>query len=342
MSSTAEPLRHSVPPEVFEAAKARAEARRARDWETADRLRGVIEAAGWTIIDQGSHFTLRPTHPPDVEVAGTVRYGASGSVPSRLDEAPVGVASVVLVATDWPGDVERAVVALAEHAPDGTQVIVVDDAVPADSATDLAALGRRDPGAPGIQTEVVALSARLGAAAALNAGIRRASAPVVIVLDGSVEPTGDVVTPLVDALDDPTVAVAGPFGIVSADLRQFEDPAEGTVDVDVIEGYAMAFRRGDFADRGPLDEHFAFYRNLDIWWSLVLRDGDWDDEGTEVAPIRRAVRVSGLPLVRHEHRGWTSLPEADRDRLSKKNFYRLLKAYASRQDLLVANRGRFG
>jgi hypothetical protein len=106
MSSTAEPLRHSVPPEVFEAAKARAEARRARDWETADRLRGVIEAAGWTIIDQGSHFTLRPTHPPDVEVEGTVRYGASGSVPSRLDEAPVGVASVVLVATDWPGDVE--------------------------------------------------------------------------------------------------------------------------------------------------------------------------------------------------------------------------------------------
>jgi hypothetical protein len=342
MSSTPDPVRHPVPSEVFEAAKARAEARRARDWETADRLRGEIEAAGWTIVDQGSHFTLRPTHPPDLEVDGVVRYGSSGSVPSRLDEAPVGVASVVLVATDWPGDVERAVVALAEHAPDGTQVIVVDDAVPGDAAAALGELDRRDPGAPGIQTEVVALSARLGAAAALNAGIRRASAPVVIVLDGSVEPTGDVVTPLVAALDDADVAVAGPFGIVSADLRQFEDAADGTTDVDVIEGYAMAFRRSDYIERGPLDEHFVFYRNLDIWWSLMLRDGDWDDAGAEVAPIRRAVRVPDLPLVRHEHRGWTSLPEAERDRLSKKNFYRVLKTFASRQDLLVANRGRFG
>ena len=149
MSSTAEPLRASVPPEVFEAAKARVEARRARDWATADRLRGEIEAAGWTIVDQGSHFTLRPTHPPDLELDGVVRYGSSGSVPSRLDEAPVGMASVVLVATDWPQDIERAVVALAEHAPDGTQVIVVDDAVPTDAAAVLAELDRRDPGAPG-------------------------------------------------------------------------------------------------------------------------------------------------------------------------------------------------
>ncbi len=129
---------------------------------------------------------------------------------------------------------------------------------------------------------------------------------------------------------------------MSRDLRQFEEPAEDTVDVDVIEGYALAFRRNDFVDRGPLDEHFVFYRNLDIWWSLVLRDGDWDAEGAEVVPIRRAVRVPGLPLVRHEHRGWTSLPDAERDRLSKKNFYRMLKAFATRQDLLVANRGRFG
>ena len=153
---------------------------------------------------------------------------------------------------------------------------------PADAAAVLAELDRRDPGAPGIQTEVVGLSARLGAAAALNAGIRRASAPVVVILDGSVEPTGDVITPLVEALEDPSVAVAGPFGIVSRDLRQFEEPAEDTVDVDVIEGYALAFRRTDFVDRGPLDEHFVFYRNLDIWWSLVLRDGDWD------AAVRRS------------------------------------------------------
>ena len=95
----------------------------------------------------------------------------------------------------------------------------------------------------------------------------------------------------------------------------------------------------------------SFYRNLDIWWSLVLRDpfaadddGDEDDEGVDAEPFvdlatmpkpRRAVRVDGLDVVRHEHRGWTSLSEADRDRLSKRNFYRVLKRYATRRDLLV-------
>jgi hypothetical protein len=43
--------------------------------------------------------------------------------------------------------------------------------------------------------------------------------PVAIVLDTSVEPTGDIVTPLIHALDDPTVAVAGGWGIVAVVLR---------------------------------------------------------------------------------------------------------------------------
>ncbi len=175
--------------------------------------------------------------------------------------------------------------------------------------------------------EVVRTSQRLGQAAALNAGLRRASADVVVVLDTSVEPTGDIVTPLVAALDDPTVGVVGGWGIVSDDLRRFTDAPPG--DVTAIEGYAIAFRRADFAARGPLDEHFRFYRNLDIWWSLVLRD-----EGEGTAP-RRAVAIE-LPATRHEHRGWTSVVEAERDRLSKRNFYRIIDRFGSRKDLAAS------
>jgi hypothetical protein len=96
--------------------------------------------------------------------------------------------------------------------------------------------------------------------------------------------------------------------------------------VTAIEGYAIAFRREDVAARGPLDERFRFYRNLDIWWSLVLRD-----EGEGAAP-RRAVAVE-LPASRHEHRGWTSLSDDERDRLSKRNFYRIIDRFGSRTDL---------
>jgi Glycosyl transferase family 2 len=333
--------REEAPQAVVDLAEARAIARRARDWPTADRLRGEIEASGWKVIDAGTLYSLERAAPPDVAEGEVVRYGGSASVPPRLEDAPVGVASVVMVATDWPDDLARALRALVDHSPDGTQLVVVANGPSEAQAAGLAALDAVDPGAPGINTEVVWTSVRLGHAAALNAGIRRAAAPVVIVLDTSVEPQGDLVSALVVALDDPAVAVAGPFGIVSADLRRFEDAPAGAVDVDAIEGYAIAFRRADYAARGPLDEHFAFYRNLDIWWSLVLRDPaedvlqDVEEDVEEDVPPRRAVRVTGVPVVRHEHRGWTGVPEAERDRLSKRNFYRVLRRFATRRDLLV-------
>ena len=327
--------RDPAPDDIQALADARAAARRERDWATADDLRAQIEAAGWKVIDSGTMYDLERAAAPDVAAeGGVVRYGSSASVPSRLDETPVGAATVVLVATEWPGDLARAVAALTAHSPDGTQLVVVANGVSAAQDEALAALDAADPGAPGVVTEVVHVGTRLGWAAALNAGIRRAIAPVVILLDTSVEPEGDLVTPLVAALDDDTVAVAGPFGIVSEDLRRFEDAPAGAVDVDAIEGYALAFRRADYVARGPLDEHFDFYRNLDIWWSLVLRDQP--EDAPNDAPPRRAVRVGGVPVQRHEHRGWTSLPEDERDRRSKRNFYRILKRFATRRDLLVS------
>jgi Glycosyl transferase family 2 len=313
--------RQRIPDEVLSAAHARSRARAERDWPEADRLRAEIEAAGWRIVDRGTDFALTPAAPPTVEAEGTVRYGSSSAVPSRLDEPATGPATVILVATDWPADVDRSLGALARTLPDGTGVVVVADGPSDEQDAALDGAAAR----PGV--EVVRTSQRLGQAAALNVGLRRASGDVVVVLDTSVEPTGDVVTPLLRALDDPTVAVAGGWGIVSDDLRRFADAPPG--DVTAIEGYVIAFRRSDAAARGPLDERFRFYRNLDIWWSLVLRD-----EGEERAP-RRAVAVE-LPARRHEHRGWTSLPDDERDRLSKRNFYRIIDRFGSRRDLAGA------
>lgn len=320
------------PDEVLAAAQERSKARAARDWTSADRLRVEIEAAGWKVVDAGIDFRLEPAHPADVVAGGRIRYGSSASVPSRLEEAPVGVATVVMVATEWPADIARALGGLASEAPDGTQVVIAADDPSDEQARALDALDAADPGAPGVRTEVVWTSARLGHAAALNAAIRRAQAGIVVILDPSLEPTGDIVSPLVAALEDPIVAVAGPFGIVSQDLRTFEEAPAG--EVDAIEGYCLAFRRAEYRDRGPLDEHFRFYRNLDIWWSLVLRDGG------EGGPHRRALAIDDLPLRRHEHRGWAEVSEEERVRLSKRNFYRILDRFRTRTDLLTRRAAR--
>jgi cysteinyl-tRNA synthetase len=321
--------RQRIPDDVLSAAHARSKARAARDWPEADRLRATIESAGWRIVDRGTDFALSPAAAADETDGGRVRYGSSRSVPSRLEEPPTGLATIILVATEWPDDLQRALDALRTTTPAGLSVVIVADGPSAAQADALETLAEAQPGDdrqdPPI--EIVWTSERLGHAAALNAGMRRATTPVAVLLDTSVEPSGDVVSPLVHAFDDPSVAAAGGWGITSGDLRKFEDSPAG--DVDAIEGYLLAFRRDDFAARGPLDERFRFYRNLDIWWSLVLRD-----EGEGNTP-RRAVRLDGLPAVRHEHRGYTSLPDDERDRQSKRNFYRIIDRFGSRRDLLV-------
>ena len=161
-----------------------------------------------------------------------------------------------------------------------------------------------------------------------NIGLRRATGPVAILLDTSVEPTGDIVTPLVRGARRPDGGgrrrVGDRVGATCARSRT-RRPATSTPS----RATCQAFRRADYAARGPLDERFRFYRNLDIWWSLVLRD-----EGEGSAP-RRAVSLDGLPVVRHEHRGYTSLPDDERDRQSKRNFYRIIDRFGSRRDLLV-------
>jgi hypothetical protein len=323
--------RQRIPDAILDAAHARSRARAARDWPEADRLKAVIEGGGWKVVDHGTDFALSPAAPPDVVEAGRVRYGSSASVPSRLDEAAVGTATVVIVATDHPEGVERTLAAVREHAPDGTQLVIVANAPSTSQAVAVEALEAADSGAPGIGTEVVWTSERLGRAAALNAGIRRAAASVVVLLDETAEPTGDLITPLIQVLADETVAVTGPWGVqaedpASGNLRRLE-PAAG--EVDAIDGVCLAFRRADYAGRGPFDEQFRTGAWLDVWWSLVLR------EPAGSGPPRRALAVAGLPVKRHS--GGPLPDPVEAARLSRRNYYRLLERFRG-SDLLRGGR----
>jgi len=267
------------------------------------------------VVDRGVAYRLERASPPSVEVGGEIRYGRSDAVPSLLDESATGLATVVFLASADQKANRRSLAAFDDAAPPEAQVVVVADGV--------------DPGPTSHET--IRTPSVLGRGAALNIGIRRASAAVVIALDPSIIPSGDVVTPLVEALRDPSVAVVGPFGLASTDLRRFDEMVRSTqpVDVAAIQGQLIAFRRADVAARGPIDEAFRFHRHLDVWLSLVLRD-----EGEGHVP-RRAVVVPGLPLERGESSVMGLTPEAARDRLSRRNFYRVLDRFRTRDDLAV-------
>jgi GT2 family glycosyltransferase len=162
--------------------------------------------------------------------------------------------------------------------------------------------------------------------------LKRSRGRTVLVADGSVEPAGDVFGPLEEALADDRVGVCGPFGVISRDLREFEE-ASGVGPrrtVDAIEGYLMAFRRDVLVSAGLFDERFKWYRTADIELSFRVRDLGLDAVVVEV------------PLTRHEHRMWFATPAEDRARWSKRNYYRFLDRFRGRSDLLVAGEGAEG
>lgn len=310
-----------VPAEIEAAAEARAAAREAHDWATADRLRRDIEAAGWKVVDAGVSYHVEPAHPPDVVVGDAVRYGRSDAVPSLLEAPPTRAATAIVVAREDAAAVARAARALLDHTPGDADVVIVADGLP-DRSIELIGASRC------ARLEIVRTSAVLGDGACLNIGARRAAGRVVVVVDASIEATGDILGPLISALEDPCVAVVGPIGLVSTDLRHFEQVAV-MGPATAIEGSVMAFRREDVGGPGPFDEAFRSDAYLDAWWSLVLRD-----EGPD-SPAREARVVSGLPLIRHDVAATAERLVAEHDRQSKRNFYRLLARFRGRLDLAV-------
>ena len=364
------------PAEITHLVRERTEARTRRDWALADALKAQIEAAGWRVVDRGNRTSVGLATPPSVEVDGELRYGSAAAVPSLLYLPATTGWTVVVLASEEPGRVSRLLAALRVHAPAGTQVVVVANDP---SASQVAALA---PGAPdrvpigGTAPEVLRTSTRLGYATALDVGLQRCAGELVLLADGTAEPLGAALTPLAAALGDATVAAAGGFGLVSAEAgplrpgaleRMDEVPGpEGAAvaEATALEGAWLAFRRSDYLELGPLDEHFVTPSWLDVWWTLRLRagaepagseyvepaDGDEGDAAAEPAEAgradervatdgeagppqldfpapRRAVRAE-LPLERDE----TAWPP-DRSRLNRRNMYRVLDRFGWRDDL---------
>jgi cysteinyl-tRNA synthetase len=297
----------SAPDEVRALAERRAAARAAKDYAEADRLRDQIAAAGWNVVDGPGGWTLEPlaSREPASERLAAHDVVDVTSEPSTAD------ASVQWVCEGWPEDVDRAMAAFRRHAAGRTLQFVIADVT----------------GAPsdrwGEDVEVVPLDVGTGWAAARNAGLRRARGDLVIAVDGSIEPTDDVVGPLAAALADEGVGIAGPFGIVTQDLRSFHE-ASGSGPCDAVEGYLMAFRRDVIRTVGGFDEHFRWYRSADIEWSFRVKEAGLRCEVVEV------------PVIKHEHRMWHGTDPTTRERLSKRNFYRFLDRYRDRWDLVLA------
>jgi cysteinyl-tRNA synthetase len=285
----------------------RSAARERRDWGRADALRDELAALGWEAQDGPAGSTARPM---------LTRAGGSRDEPASV------AASLQLVADDHPDDLARFLRGLVAHPPSATFELVIVANAPSFEVRSLVA----EIALP-LEPRVLPTDGRLGWADARTLGLQASAGEVTVILDTSLEPTGDFVAPLLAAFEDPTVGLAGGWGVTSEDAREFVDAPPG--EVDAIEGYCLAVRREALRAVGGFDRRFRWYRNADLDFSFAVRDAGW-----------RAVRTEPLPLERHEHRGYASLPDDERDRQSRRNFYRFLDHWRDRPDLLLHHRDR--
>ncbi len=306
LAAAPRPISLYVPPPLIQWNAKRNELRAVKDYTGADVLRERIASVGYNVKDspQGPRFTR-------------LAYANSAAVPSQLDQPASVEWSVTLLAHNNAAEVIRAARSALKHSGGHPlEVVIVDDASDDGTADHLADFACEDE-----RVRLAFLSQPVGEGAGRNASLRAARGRWVLILGGHMEITGEVFAPLAAALADDAVGAVGSNPLVTADLFTF-NPAP-TPQADALEFYLFAFRRERLQQVGWLDEKFVFYRNLDLDWSLAFKD-----QGLKL------IGLPGLPLTAHEH-PYLQLDPVERDKLSKKNYRRLLDKWKGRTDLLV-------
>jgi hypothetical protein len=283
-------------------------ARERRDFATADALRDQLRQAGWLVRDTADGPEL--TEAPPYQTLDPAALGPRWDEPDRHD------VSVVAHVAGWPEDVARATRSLAaHHRHSGDEVLLVADGTGEATGRALEDLAREDP-----HLRVLHLDPAAGFGAAMNLGMGQALGRVLVWLDPHVEATGDLLGPLLAALERPGTGLAGGWGVTTTTMLEFE--ADDGPEVDAVEGYLLAVPRV-LAARVRVDPKDRYYRNADLDYSFAVR-----------ALGYRATRVE-VPATRHRHRGYHDTDPVERDRASRKNYDRFLGRWRSRTDLLT-------
>ena len=218
-------------------------ARERRDFATADAIRDQLRQAGWLVRDTPDGPEL--TEAPPYQTLDPAALAPRWDEPDRYD------VSVVAHVTGWPEDVARATRSLAAHHRHlGYEVLLVSDGAGQATGRALEDLAAEDP-----HLQVLHLDPAIGFGASMNLAMGQALGRVLVWLDPHVEATGDLLGPLLAALDQPGTGLAGGWGVTTTTMLEFE--ADDGPEVDAIEGYLLAVPRALAAQaqgrpQGPL------------------------------------------------------------------------------------------
>ncbi len=316
-----------VPTGIAERVQSRSALRQHADYPHADTVRAELGEVGYTVRDTPRGTLVLPRRPEDEFVV----LSSSSDAPDTTHAPDLNDFSINLLAHNSREDLERCIKSICQHAGQRhLELVIIENGSTDDTLTYLEQLARQgdlvaERGQP-IGLQVLFADHNLGFAAGRNATMRASRGRNIVLMDTSIEVTGDIWSPLEAALTDEQIGVVGPYGLVTEDLREFREAAGP--DVDAIEGYLMAFRRALLPEIGWIDEKFRFYRLMDIYLSFFFKTAGYR---AVVAPLV-AERVE-----KHPHREWYSLSEDERATKSKKNYDIFRDRWHHGESLLVAN-----
>ena len=314
---------YETPPEALEQLLRRAHLRDMAEYSAADQIRAALEEVGYVVEDHKRGSRIRPKAEWEKLTEDRDVVSAAAEVPSLVEQGDAHDVTIGIVACNYADDVRRVVTSALRWSGDrDVELVVLDNGSTDDTGKYLDDLASSDS-----RVRVIHADHVLGEGAAKNIVLKQSLGRIVILLDTSVEVTGDLIGPIEKMLRDDGVGVAGPFGLRTDNLHHFHDGEGESGDMDAMQAYCFAFRREDLAQVGLMRESFRFYRNLDIDYSFHFKE-----QG------KRIVADQSLPVVQHEHRVWNELAEAERDELSLKNYRRFLEKWGERADLLVSSR----
>ncbi len=313
---------YETPPEALDQLLRRAHLRDMSEFAAADQIRSALEEVGYVVEDHERGSRIRPKAEWEKLTEDRDVVSAAAEVPSLLDQEDAHDVTIGIVACNYVDDVRRVVSSALKSSGDrDVEMVVLDNGSTDETGEYLDDLASSDS-----RVRVIHADHVLGEAAAKNIVLKQSLGKFVILLDTSVEVTGDLIGPVKKMLSDDQVGVAGPFGLRTDNLHHFHDGEGESGDMDAMQAYCFAFRRKELLKVGLMRESFRFYRNLDIDYSFHFKE-----QG------KRIVADQSLPVVQHEHRVWNELAEGERDELSLKNYRRFLEKWGERADLLVSS-----
>ncbi len=294
----------SIPEEIWKLGLERQEAREARDFALADRLRDQLADLGWEIFDQKGSFELHEK----------LRYTVVENLRSMTQIIEPCEIAIAMIVQGFQDDAVTTVALIRQF----TDVPIV-----------LLSLGEVGSLADVIdeKTTVLKVEEESGWGPAANALLHNVPSHFLAVMDPSTRFLGDSITPVLTVLREGAFSAVGwKGGLINIDdeWRSVDDKGPG--EVDVLFSYFLALDRQAAIEVGGFNARAFYYRNADIEFSLRMRHA-----------AGRLLQMD-LPLEQGRHHGYHDVDPSFREVQSKKNYDRVLERFRGKNAILSPRR----